>query len=855
MQLTAGTRVGSYQITAPIGAGGMGEVYEAHDARLDRNIALKILAKEHAANDDRRMRFEQEAKSASALSHPNIITIHEIGEFGENDSRAHFIAMELIAGRSLRDLLVEGAIPLRKLLSIAAQIADGLAAAHAKGIAHRDLKPENIMVTPDGFVKILDFGLAKLLASHGETEDRTVARPAAHTSPGTVMGTAAYMSPEQAAARATDFRTDQFSFGAILYEMITGRRAFQQDTTAQTMAAIIEGDCPPLQEIAPRTPPPLRWITDRCLSKDPEERYASTRDLARDLHTLRDRLAEASTSGALAAEIGSTPARRTRLHSVIVASAILAVAAAIAGYAFGRRGGATGSTLPAFTRLTFRGEVLSAAWTPDGSSALYTARTGAGEPQLFLVRRGTAEPQLLGNAPGRIVGISKNGEVAVIGANHVLSRMPLGGGAPRGVAENVRQAAWSPDGSNFAIVRATPAGQQLEYPIGTVLSRGVFVGTMQVSPDGKSIAFFHFDAGRWWLVLMELESRKVRRLAGSWEGYRSLVWHPAGEKLFASVPARTHPIVLSITLDGTVEQVADVGRGVIALDIAQDGRLLVTQVRDSGQLFRRNLTTNQQEELTWLDFPVATDLSEDGGTVLFSEAGDGGTARAATYLYRPGNAAPVRLGEGLAHDLSNDGKWALATTETSPERLQLLPTGVGEPRVVATGGVINFELCVFFPDATRVLLSGNESEKATRLYIFDIATNRLQPLGPEGLRLVGTRPLSPDGATAITRAGDGTMYLISTSDGKVRKVETSDLVSGWTADGRLFTVRANGEGNVVIEAVDPVSGSRSKIASFAIAGAGGHAELVESAITTDGRHAVYTTMRSAADLYEVALPK
>src|SRR6202158_143109 len=297
MSLAAGSRLGSYEIVAPLGAGGMGEVYRARDGKLSRELAIKVLPEAMAADSDRRQRFEQEARSASALNHPNILTIYDIGEA----DGSLYIAMELVEGKTLRELVAAEPLPTKKLLDTAVQIAEGLSQAHAAGIVHRDLKPENLMISKDGFVKILDFGLAKLTEPVSQEMSVLPTAIAAPTQPGTVMGTAGYMSPEQASGQPVDFRSDQFTLGSILYEMATGKKGFQRKTGAETLVAIIKEEPEPLSQAAPKAPAPVRWIVERCLNKDPEERYASTKDLARDLKSLRDHLTETSASGALEA--------------------------------------------------------------------------------------------------------------------------------------------------------------------------------------------------------------------------------------------------------------------------------------------------------------------------------------------------------------------------------------------------------------------------------------------------------------------------------------------------------------------------------------------------------------------------
>jgi serine/threonine protein kinase len=278
--------VGPYEITGFLGAGGMGEVYRAHDTNLNRVVALKLLPADLATDPDRLRRFEQEARTAGALSHPSVVTIYDAGQIGSQP----FISMELVGGETLREILGTGALPMRRGLKVAGQVSEGLAAAHEAGLVHRDLKPENIKVSIDGFAKILDFGLAKRVPPRARGGLSFEAMT--ETSPGMVVGTPAYMSPEQASGGLAEFSSDQFSFGAILYEMLTGRRAFERPTIAETLSAVIREEPPAIAQLNPAVPPPVRWIVERCLAKAPEERYALTRDLARDLASAREHLTE-----------------------------------------------------------------------------------------------------------------------------------------------------------------------------------------------------------------------------------------------------------------------------------------------------------------------------------------------------------------------------------------------------------------------------------------------------------------------------------------------------------------------------------------------------------------------------------
>src|SRR6266542_261290 len=472
MALSPGTRLGPYEIVGPLGSGGMGEVYRARDTRLKREVAVKVLTEGLSADAERRQRFEQEARSASALNHPNIVTIHDIGA---SDTTV-YIAMELVEGKTLREVVHDGPLPVKRLLELAYQITDGLAKAHSAGIVHRDLKPENVMVTREGNVKILDFGLAKLLHEEprGSGESATAI---AETRPGTVLGTVGYMSPEQASGKPLDFHSDQFSLGSILYEMATGKRAFQRGTSAETLTAIIREDAEPVARLAAGAPAPFRWAVERCLAKDPEDRYASTRDLANDLRTIRDHLSEASISGETpVGAISGRLAKRPRLaRAALVVVVLLAVFAA--GVLVGRR--MVGTTPASFQQITFgSGTVHSARFAPDGQTIVYSAAWDGAPRKLFLKHPSSADALPLELPSANLLSISPTGEMAIALDCHLahpsvcqgtMARAPLTGGSPRDMAEHIQEAQWAPDGSNLLVVRDVAGKARIEYPLDKVL--------------------------------------------------------------------------------------------------------------------------------------------------------------------------------------------------------------------------------------------------------------------------------------------------------------------------------------------------------------------------------------------------
>jgi eukaryotic-like serine/threonine-protein kinase len=455
MALTSGTKLGPYEIQASIGAGGMGEVYRAHDARLDRTVAIKVLPASFSADRDRLQRFAQEARAAAALNHPNILSIFDIGD----QQGAPYVVSELLEGETLRDRLRSGPISSRKTIDYAVQVARGLSAAHEKGIVHRDLKPENLFLTNDGRMKILDFGLAKL--TRPETESGSADAPTMHaaTEPGLVMGTVGYMSPEQVRGKAADQRSDIFAFGAILYEMVSGKRVFHGETAADTMSAILKEEVPELSETARNVPPGLDRIVRHCLEKSPTQRFHSAGDMAFDLEALTE-ISATGKSGAQAAAAQATHSESRR--KLAWAAALIALAAAMAGLGWWL-GRGSGTASPAeYQQITFRtGFMGNARFTPDGS-VVYSATWDGGENQLYLARLDESGSRELGLKDAELLGISKSGELAIrlntIGYGGyaragTLARVPMSGGTPREVIENVQDVDWAANGEDMAIVR------------------------------------------------------------------------------------------------------------------------------------------------------------------------------------------------------------------------------------------------------------------------------------------------------------------------------------------------------------------------------------------------------------------
>ena len=456
MPLAPSTRLGPYEILARLGAGGMGEVYRARDSRLGREVALKILPEEFAGDRGRRSRFEQEARAAAALNHPNILGLYDIGDEGG----VAYIVTELVAGETLAALIERGPVPTRRLLDIAVQTADGMAAAHTARITHRDLKPPNIMIAGDSRVKILDFGLARQSSPAATHPDETMT--VAQTEPGMVVGTVNYMSPEQVRAQPVDYRSDQFSFGLILYEMAAGRRAFERPEAVQTMSAILTEEAPPMERSIPG---PLRWAMDRCLAKEPADRYESTRDLFQELRSLRDHFSEASTTQAAAVPAG----QRRRFPWRLPAAFAMGVAAALVALLLWPRPEIPDQSAYRFTPLSFEpGGQTNAIWSPDGKAVAYAARGGSGPYQVFIRYLDSPTP---------------------VQVTHT--------------AENVGPAAWTPDGKRILLEgERTTEGLRSIATVGgepePFMSAAYDAWDVAISPDNQAVAGFKAgDDGRY----------------------------------------------------------------------------------------------------------------------------------------------------------------------------------------------------------------------------------------------------------------------------------------------------------------------------------------------------------------------
>jgi Tol biopolymer transport system component len=837
----------------------MGEVWKARDTRLGREVAIKMLPSELSSEPDRLSRFEQEARSASALNHPNIVTVYDVGQA----DGVSYIAMELVEGKTLRELLVPGALPTKQILRIAIQVAEGLSRAHAVGIVHRDLKPENVMVSRDGFLKILDFGLAKLTVPESGVMSSLPTTAQEQTRPGSVLGTVGYMSPEQTGGQPVDFRSDQFSLGSILYEMATGRKAFQRTTPVDTLSAILHDDPAPIASINPETPAPFRWIVERCLAKDPEERYASTRDLARELAGVRDHLSEAGVSGETITALPPRP--RRRLWPALMGVALL-IAAGVAGFFAGQRAGK--SPPASFRRLTFRrGYVFSARFAPDGQTVVYGASWNGMPVQLFSTRPGSPESLPFSLPSADVLSISSSGELALCLGRHfidswesmgTLAQVPISGSAPREVLENVLAADWAPDGVNLAVVRQVGARMSLEFPVGNRLyETSGWISHPRVSPAGDTVAFIDHplrgdDAGI--LALVDRAGRR-KALSESWNSVQGVAWSPGGKEIwFTATPfgGMVRRTLYGVTAAGRRRVIAE-SAGTLH-DVSRDGRVLLARDSVRGRMVVLPPGETRERDLSWLDGTMPVSISTDGTTLLFFEAIEGGGGTGTVYVRKTDGSPPVRLGEGYALALSPDKRSALATP-MSFSQLTLLPTGAGQARRLERGPIESYQSAKFLPDGKRILFAGSERGRRARLYVQDLAGRAPRPVTAEGAG-AGFHGVvvSPDGRFATGPAPGSGFARYPLEGGSPLPIEglaEGEVPVQWSADGRSLFVYRIADVPARIFRLDLTTGRRELWRELVPPDLAGTSDIGNVQITPDGRAHAYYYGQVLSDLYLV----
>lgn len=848
--------MGPYEITAQLGAGGMGEVYRARDSRLGRDVAIKVLPERALGDAVRLQRFEDEARAAGSLGHPNVLVVFDVGTHGD----IPYLVSELLEGQTLRDVIVEmGAIPPRKALEWAVQIAEGLAAAHEKGIVHRDLKPTNLFVTRDGRIKILDFGLAKLVR---EARDSALtASLDERTAQGVTLGTVGYMAPEQVRGQPVDIRADIFALGIVLHEMLSGTSPFTRETTAETMTAILKDDVPALPATVP---PALDRIVRRCLEKRPGDRFHSSHDLSLALEAL------SGGSGSVSDAPIVVPTPRVSRRQVLVGGGA-ALGLLGLGFAGGRLVGRPGAvTLPSYRRLTFRrGLIRTARFGPDSQTVYYGALWDGDVCNVYAVRPETPDSSPVPTLPaGTPLAISGSGELAIsLGTQFTsimpygtLARVPLTGGAPRELAENVKYADWSPDGRDLAVVRRVDGRERLEYPLGHVIAEpangGGGFSFPRVSRDGSHVACFELANAFDLVGAVSLVDRtgNKRVLSPRYFNCFGLAWH-RDEIWFTAAGERPlfRDAIRAVTPDGRTRQIASLPGNASLHDIAPDGRALIARTDDRGGIAVMPPGETTERDLSSLDFPVPAAISTDGKTLLFTEGGVGGGPAGSVYVRGTAGSPAVRLGDGVAHALSPDGRWALIGPAFGepPVFLGLLPVRAGEARRLQREGVQYFR-ARWLPDGSGIVVSAMEQGQEPRLYVLNPDDGAMRAITPTRVRSFWA--LSPDGRqVAIGTPGGIELHQVS-GVGRAHTVPGTaggEVFSNWIARGLLVHEDPSPWSLGRILAVDPTSGRRELWREIHPRDPGGIMNLGGLVVTPDGRSYAYLWFRALSDLYVV----
>jgi Tol biopolymer transport system component len=773
-------------------------VYLAQDVRHDRKVAIKVLHPELSAVIGAE-RFLAEIKTTAALQHPHILPLFDSG----TADGLLFYVMPFVDGETLRARLArEKQLPIADAVRVTREVANALDYAHRRGIIHRDIKPENILLH-EGQALVADFGIALAVQSAGGQR---------MTQTGLSLGTPQYMSPEQAMGeREIGARSDVYSLGAVAYEMLVGEPPFVGPTTQAVFAKVMTEDARPLIPQRRSVPPEVEGAVLRALEKLPADRFGSAAEFGAAL----ERPLPAAAGRARAAHPSTRPAWQS-----YAPWALGVIAALVIGYVAGRGTVGDDGSDVAYAQKTFADyAIYNARFSPDGQTIVYSGTPEGLVPELFVVRPDYPEPQPLGLEESHLLSISSRGELAVLVRAKLvahrlmlgtLARMPLGGGAPRELVDGVREATWSPDGSELAVIRQVGANDRLEYPVGKVLVEVPgYLSDPTFSRDGKHIAFaehpLRYD-NRGAIAVVDLSGKKTVLTPKEFSGIEGTAWSASGDEIFFSARDVSHQMVVqAVSLDGDLRVALNGAGDLTVQDVASNGQLLLTRESQLQTVFVRGPGQAEARDVGWLDYTFHPALSPDGSMIAFGDASAAAGINYSVLLRKTDGGRAARLGEGWPAEFSRDGKWLLSVVPTTPAKIMIYPSGAGTERVVPSGSLEGISHAAWGPGEQSVIACGNEKDKPPACYIVDLEGGPPRAAPFEGWGLA-----SPDGTMFVAQKLGGPAALHAVAGGVARPVpgfEDGDIALRWSPDSRALWVRQTGSFRV--ERLDIATGGRT----------------------------------------------
>ncbi len=830
-----------YRLERELGAGGMATVYLAQDLRHDRLVAVKVLRPELAAVIGAE-RFLAEIKTTANLQHPHILPLFDSGVA---DSFLYYV-MPYVEGISLRDRMTrEKQLPIQEAVRIASEVAGALDYAHRHGVIHRDIKPENILLH-DGSALVADFGIALAASKAGSRMTET----------GMSLGTPQYMSPEQAMGeRELDARSDVYALGCVTYEMLTGEPPFTGPTAQAIVAKVMTAEPAEATTLRKTIPPAVADAVHTALQKLPADRFASAAEFATALAGERTTTRRA---------IPPRAAGWSRAPRIGVGAAALGLLAL--GFVGGGRLGHREAAAPLrFSQRTFHDQgIIVARFAPDGKTIVYSSPSGNFSPAVFVLRPDYAEPTPLGLPDTHLLSISSKGELAVLVRpafvlhrifQGTLARVPLGGGAPREVLDSVREADWSPDGSELAIIHGVNGRDRLEFPIGKVLYQASgYLSEMRVSPDGKQLAFAEHP-WRWddrGTVRIIDRAGKTVAVTRGFESIEGLAWHPSGREVFFSSVGTTSMIVYAFSPGGELREAVSSTGDLTAQDVGPGGQLLLTRDDWSYHLLLHSQGSNSEVDVSWLNSSFGPFLSHDGTLLAYANGGFDAGPNYAVMLQRTDGGKVARLGDGWPTGFSRDGKWLLAVVASTPPRVTRYPVGAGAERPVDVGTFESIGSADWFPDGQSILVCGNHVKEPSRCYVQSLAGGTPRAVTPEGTH---QGLVSPDGKE-VAAFGDALGHRRYPLDGdgtgageNIPGLSASDRVRSWAPDGRALLIdRGNSH---TVERLDLATGRREPALQLG-AGRSGTLWYVNSVALADDPHTyAYVAVPYVSQLFTV----